>query len=675
MLTLHPRQSSAICVLALLLVLPTSLTALPNQDDPLRLTLTDFERKNQELLKRFEAKVEVRLRDVVDAMRKAVVKLKGNQDAANANWLEKELQNLTGKSSLLDRVEAFMVTPPPLATGIHGVVLKFEEDMLEVNREHAKEQAEHVQKLLKQLERHFASLKNKPRPLLEQAQKLRADIMSVPNPQFRWFVPDLPKNHDDAKLLWERTQKEFKIEADREVRRSTIAMFVQLYELRVEAVQVVDKDLVTQLDRIAEAFRKSTLPPKNGFAEKPFENKEGFFGLPSWDAPANWIKRNRRDLPIATYRILDSHAQECEDVQKRLTSSRLELNKKWKSFAQRELIQVMNSDSTWQARKDAVQQFLSLEEKSLRWSTDRHEHPLPASSPDVMKELKRFDEETRQRLQAADERDTKQRTQLMAKLGPVAGESESERLDRESLLEILQSEAASGLRGTLLIEPLMNLAAPVRDMVLSYTRQSDEARLKLEKTHRSELDAARKKIEKTRGDLLRDAKFEEALLIDAHLQMRERPFLPVWVRGASVPRPGLAKVDYENTYPCRLLGREGDLFLLEGPIGGQSLFPRQGLVFSWREIQQSANELESLRFDFLPYKVNNDHPPSRPIGDQDTLKSGQEVLVCRFRGWHNGTIVDSSPFGFVVDISTYRDSPVVRDLVPRNFIRLTLPNP
>ncbi len=100
------------------------------------------------------------------------------------------------------------------------------------------------------------------------------------------------------------------------------------------------------------------------------------------------------------------------------------------------------------------------------------------------------------------------------------------------------------------------------------------------------------------------------------------------------------------------------MFLIEGPTGGQSRFPRQGLVLSWREIKQSAKELESIRFDFLPYKVSNDHPPSRPIGDQDTVSSGQEVLVCRFRGWHKGTIVDSSPFGFVVDIFTYRDSPV-----------------
>ncbi len=315
--------------------------------------------------------------------------------------------------------------------------------MLDINREHSKEQAEHAQKLLKQLDRHLAGLKNKSRPLWEQAHKLRADMMSVPNPQFRWLLPDLPKNHDDAKLLWERTQKELKIESDREVRRSTIAMFVELFELRVEAVQAGDKELVPQLDRIAEAFRKSTLPPKNGFADTPFENKEGFFGLPSRDAPANWIKRNRRDLSIATLRILDRHAQECEEVQKRLASSRLEINKKWKPFAQRELIQVMSSDFL-AGPKRCVQQFLNLEEKTLRWSTDWHEHPLPASSPDVMKELKRFDEETRQHLHVADERDTKQRTQLIAKLGPVVGESESERLDRESLLRSSKVKRLSG---------------------------------------------------------------------------------------------------------------------------------------------------------------------------------------------------------------------------------------
>lgn len=634
-------------------------------DEALEKLLRQSTEKSEKLLAEMESKAKVLVKNLLKALIAKAESLEQAGEQANANTVRGLVRKIETAANAIEAVDISLSEPQPLATGIHQHLVDLEDAILEINKEYAPKVARTREPVVKYLKGQLQRGRGANAANADQLLKFYDDYVSVPQPTFDDFVPVLPPDDHEAELIWVRTRKELKTSYDRDIRRETASMFVKLYDMRVNAIAKQDQVIVTRLDEIDTAFRTSE-SIEQAFSTKRRDNAK-LSGRPDWQDPSGWLSINRKKIPSPIAEVIQSHSEWCAERMQRFRKVTGELDQRWSSRNAKKLKEVMLSDATLEVQVKEIRKHFQLMRKRPEWFGQDVTIPLPDSTPEVMGLLKAFDESVKARLEKANQQDAQWRQALVASLEQMNDANDEAEAARLELIDTLTSDYAEGIRGTLLFEASPSLSKQATSAVNEYIKKADTLRDDLAREHAKKVFEFRLKLKPKRMALIKQNDFEGALLVDFHIERRDNPIPPIWIRSVTTPRFGKGKVPYGWTSPG-LLFAKGAKGLLVGTGNTPRWVSRQDVILSWKEIDETQEVVGKSILGPFGASATETKPPSQLINALTRLSIGDEVLAFKGRAWETLEIADLSPFGAVFH-STPLGSTIQPEVCPKTALR------
>ena len=257
-------------------------------------------------------------------------------------------------------------------------------------------------------------------------------------------------------------------------------------------------------------------------------------------------------------------------------------------------------------------------------------------------------------LRAAEQAFAPQRSALLAELSDAAISAElteEQKNAARKMLAHLQADYGQGFRGLMLFEVDERLPSKFTEHANNFYRRFHDALDALKLRRESELAKIKQELAKLQAELLRDRQFVELFAIDLRLEQLRQYVRPLWifaVRDSTAQHP-------ENAL---LLDVSDDRYLVSFAIDRKE---------HWLTRQQlwlrPTPELQPRIF-LTPVPAIG---PGTPLGEDDALEQGDGLLCFRQGIWHPVTIVDTSPFGVVIQWDGYPDSST--QIEPREKLR------
>ena len=285
----------------------------------------------------------------------------------------------------------------------------------------------------------------------------------------------------------------------------------------------------------------------------------------------------------------------------------------------------------------------------------------PVPSGEGAKILEALDQEMASRLQAADQKDSEARQQLVDALSNLAFQGSAAK-EWEHLQQVLTSDYAEGLRGVLLIEEPQSIDAAAKQRIMEYRREGLKQLRKLRQAHGLAKEKAKEKLAPVRNTLIDRDDFRELVALDTAFVQRKHAFPPIWI---PVVQHKMFANNFSNASWLALLDVSEKGYLMDFAVMGvaENWFPRDQLALSPSELQPNA--LLFREHNVAEIFASTQSPP--PIDSKIRLKIGSTVQGYMVFKWNKITVEELSPFGVV----TYLDDAHTRVRVyPRSAIAL-----
>ncbi len=445
------------------------------QDDPaavLALTLkSKLDRYNDEMHKEYLKPI----RKLTEKLKPELEILEASGEKENAQVLKELLRKIESSQDPNEAIDRIVLDPIPISLRIHHLIVEFEDDLLIVNKLLAERYEKMRQPILKDALRTRKQLAQSNPAASERVKLFHDKLLAIEAPKFNGEVPKLPADRELAEILYKRGKAELVAESRRDIRREIRLLFSSLSDLRAEAVRDNDSKFVARLDEVATAFSKIEEPNDPlEFAEKKKKAKDQLDGRPQMFQVRSWIERNRTLLSAPIIVVLEEHDDRAKILKEKHDERFAELDKQWASFASRDLKAALQSNKPYETVRSELSTYLRLNQKKVpEWLRSMEDGPLPDAADDAMQLFSDFDVEAKTRQEEANRADAEIRQNLIGRLEALPVDQGQEAA-MKSLLKMLRSDYARGLRGTILCEVKPNL--PAKPMTSSKPMPSDRQR-------------------------------------------------------------------------------------------------------------------------------------------------------------------------------------------------------
>ncbi len=652
-----------------LIFVPLSSIQAVFQDDPaavLALTLkSKLDRYNLEMQKEYLKPI----RKLIEKLKPELEVLEASGEKENAALLKDLLQKIDRSQDPMEAIDRIVLDPIPISLRIHHLIVEFEDDLLIVNKMLAERYEKMRQPILKDALRTSKQLAKSNPAAAERVKLFHDKLLAIESPKFNGEVPKLPADRELAEILYERGKAELVAESRRDIRREIRLLFSSLSDLRAEAVRGNDSKFVARLDEVATAFSKIEEPQPFGWDNKSKKSKDELDGQPRLFQVHHWIEANRKLLSVPLIVAFEEHNDRAKILKEKHDKRFAELDKQWASFASVDLKAALQSNKPYDTVRSELKTYLRLNQKEIPgWLRDLDDEPLPDIANDAMQLLSNFDVEAKTRLEEANRADAEIRQDLIGRLEALPVDQGHEAA-MESLLKMLRSDYARGLRGTILCEVKPNLSAKANDLIEAYVKRSEKSIESLVKDNQQEIGKLAKSLASIKKKLVSKDDFQGAVLIDAHLSKREYPIPPMLLRVCSDQRPGSGPIVFAFSRPIYIVKREGELFWAQSITYFPLQFKRHQVMLGWEDCAGRTEQDFAREIGWSDYKQQPNDPPSRPIDEVDELEIGQEVLFCNHSVWKSGKVTDLSPTDVVVEYASFSGRNETQ-FVPRLSLRI-----